>query len=261
MITQENTSYIFEKITCLSSSFHIVILICRFYTTYMEIHPCHLALYQVFTSPYFHILAEQLVSQSPFCAIFLFSSFENRTNDTGFQFVQARNNDIGIRILSALIEQKPIFAKYYGFETSLSKEELEKSELFLLQARRIQNFLDTIVSSLGVCPDSAIHHMSYRVGQIHYYKGVNFGADNWLVFKKVTVDQVVSLQKKPSVFSLVAPKDFSISEIKIDNSRTMIQRKCMVTIGWNRLMGIVIREMKRGFLEEAQRNCQDTSSS
>ncbi|RCN32083.1 hypothetical protein ANCCAN_22126 [Ancylostoma caninum] len=55
--------------------------------------------------------------------------------------------------------------------------------------------------------------MSYRVGQIHYYKGVNFGADNWLVFKKVTVDQVVLLQKKPSVFSLVAPKDFSISEV------------------------------------------------
>lgn len=23
-----------------------------------------------------------------------------------------------------------------------------------------------------------------------YYRGVNFGADNWLVFKKVTVDQV-----------------------------------------------------------------------
>ncbi|KIH47049.1 hypothetical protein ANCDUO_22896, partial [Ancylostoma duodenale] len=196
---------------------------------------------------------------------------------------RARNNDIGIRILSALIEQKPIFAKYYGFETSLSKEELQKSELFLLQeyllkqkmmvqmnerylqAQRIQNFLDTVVSSLGA--NDAKKYMNGRKGEPYrtssylsricsYWKkpanistveqaiGVNFGADNWLVFKKVTVDQVVSLQKKPSVFSLVAPKDFNISEIKMDNSRT-IQRKCMVTIGWNRLMGIVIREMKR----------------
>lgn len=34
--------------------------------------------------------------------------------------------------------------------------------------------------------------MAHRIGQIHFYRGVNFGADNWLVFKKVTVDQVTT---------------------------------------------------------------------
>ncbi|KHJ85918.1 hypothetical protein OESDEN_14345 [Oesophagostomum dentatum] len=88
--------------------------------------------------------------------------------------------------------------------------------------------------------------MSYRIGQIHYYKGVNFGADNWLVFKKVTVEQVISLQKKPSMFSLSPAKDYSLAEITIESSRAMNQRGCIATIGWNKLMAIVIREMKRG---------------
>ncbi|ETN77631.1 globin, partial [Necator americanus] len=104
-------------------------------------------------------------------------------------WIRARNSEVGVKILAALIEKKPSFAAYYGFETSLSIEELQKSETFLFQAQRIQDFLDTIVSSLGICPDSAVHRMAYRIGQIHFHKGVNFGADNWLVFKKVTVDQ------------------------------------------------------------------------
>ncbi|KHJ87161.1 hypothetical protein OESDEN_13069 [Oesophagostomum dentatum] len=159
---------------------------------------------------------------------------------------RARNSDVGVKILAALIDKKPSFAVYYGFETTLSNEDLRKSESFLLQARRIQNFLDTIVTTLGVCPDTKIHDMSYRIGQIHYYKGVNFGADNWLVFKKVTVEQVISLQKKPSMFSLSPAKDYSLAEITIESSRAMNQRGCIATIGWNKLMAIVIREMKRG---------------
>ncbi|VDM78897.1 unnamed protein product [Strongylus vulgaris] len=181
-------------------------------------------------------------------------------------WARARNGDVGTKILSALIEKKPTFAMYYGFEMSLNSDEMRKSELFILQARRIQNFLDTIVASLGVSPDSTIHHMAYRIGQIHYYKGVNFGADNWLVFKKVTIEQVISLQKKPSMFSLTPTKDYNYAEVApflfsqkkpstyasfqvtMESTRAAIQRGSMDTIGWNKLMAIIIREMKRGKL-------------
>ncbi|KAK6750964.1 hypothetical protein RB195_002749 [Necator americanus] len=176
-------------------------------------------------------------------------------------WIRARNSEVGVKILAALIEKKPSFAAYYGFETSLSIEELQKSETFLFQAQRIQDFLDTIVSSLGICPDSAVHRMAYRIGQIHFHKGVNFGADNWLVFKKVTVDQVISWQKKPSMFSLGSSKEFNISEISLDPSRTVTHRRCVAIIGWNKLMSVIIREMKRGFLEEAQRSCGDDCNS
>ncbi|CAJ0603990.1 unnamed protein product [Cylicocyclus nassatus] len=174
-------------------------------------------------------------------------------------WARARNGDVGTKILYALIEKKPSFAVYYGFD-STNMQEMRKSETFIAQAKRIQDFLDTVVASLGTCPDSTIHHMANRIGQIHYYKGVNFGADNWLTFKKVTVEQVIAMQKKASMFSLTPSKDFVVTEMTLESSRSAIERGCLYTIGWNKLMAIIIREMKRGFLQEAQRNCRDDSS-
>ncbi|KAJ1371144.1 hypothetical protein KIN20_033030 [Parelaphostrongylus tenuis] len=173
---------------------------------------------------------------------------------------RARNIDVGEKILGALIEKKPNFAEYYGFQTSLAVEELKKGTMFILQARRIQNFLDTIVSTLGFCPDATIHHMAYRIGQIHYHRGVNFGADNWLVFKKVTIDQVLAALKRPSSFN-DSPNQQDMLETSLNSLRSPSPGKNNVAvIGWNRLMSLVIREMKRGFLDEAIRNCEDDSN-
>ncbi|VDP03671.1 unnamed protein product [Heligmosomoides polygyrus] len=161
----------------------------------------------------------------------------------------ASNGEIGAKILGELIDKKPSFAAFYGFDTTLPGEELRKSSLFLLQARRIQSFLDTAVSSLGLSPDTTIHRMSYRIGQIHYYKGVNFGADNWLVFKKVTIEQVIASQKKSSIFSSSTFKDSSSSsEFTIESMQNGLQhqKSSQATVGWNKLMAMVIREMKRG---------------
>ncbi|WKY08183.1 hypothetical protein Q1695_007573 [Nippostrongylus brasiliensis] len=127
----------------------------------------------------------------------------------------------------------------------------------LWQAKRIQDFLETAVSSLGLSPDSIIHNHSYRIGQIHYYKGVNFGADNWLVFKKVTIEQVNALQKKSSLFGSASFKDLKAAEQRLDYPPNGNQRRCQAIVGWNKLMSMIIREMKRGFLEEARRNCGD----
>lgn len=177
-------------------------------------------------------------------------------------WTRASNGEIGAKILGELIDKKPSFAAFYGFDTTLPGEELRKSSLFLLQARRIQSFLDTAVSSLGLSPDTTIHRMSYRIGQIHYYKGVNFGADNWLVFKKVTIEQVIASQKKSSIFSSSTFKDSSSSsEFTIESMQNGLQhqKSSQATVGWNKLMAMVIREMKRGFLDEARRNCGDDS--
>ncbi|VDL79750.1 unnamed protein product [Nippostrongylus brasiliensis] len=94
-----------------------------------------------------------------------------------------------------------------------SVSELSDQEIAAVkEAKRIQDFLETAVSSLGLSPDSIIHNHSYRIGQIHYYKGVNFGADNWLVFKKVTIEQVNALQKKSSLFGSASFKDLKAVE-------------------------------------------------
>ncbi|WKY08182.1 hypothetical protein Q1695_007573 [Nippostrongylus brasiliensis] len=172
-------------------------------------------------------------------------------------WMRARQMDVGSNILSELIDKKPSFAVYYGFERSQPTEELRKSQAFILQAKRIQDFLETAVSSLGLSPDSIIHNHSYRIGQIHYYKGVNFGADNWLVFKKVTIEQVNALQKKSSLFGSASFKDLKAAEQRLDYPPNGNQRRCQAIVGWNKLMSMIIREMKRGFLEEARRNCGD----
>lgn len=48
-------------------------------------------------------------------------------------------------------------------------------------------------------------------GILSHCRGVNFGADNWLVFKKVTIEQVIASQKKSSIFSSSTFKDSSSS--------------------------------------------------
>ncbi|CAI2351134.1 unnamed protein product [Caenorhabditis sp. 36 PRJEB53466] len=103
---------------------------------------------------------------------------------------RAKEREIGKHILRALIERKPQFKDYFGIHVDEKKDDVYSCREFQLQSHRIQNFLDTAVSSLGFCPIGNIHQMAYRIGQIHFYRGVNFGADNWLTFKKVTVEIV-----------------------------------------------------------------------
>ena len=41
-----------------------------------------------------------------------------------------------------------------------------------------------------------------RVGHIHYLRGVNFTADNWLLFKRVVVDSLLEMLTVSRLFSL-----------------------------------------------------------
>ncbi|CAJ0577365.1 unnamed protein product, partial [Mesorhabditis spiculigera] len=147
-------------------------------------------------------------------------------------WVKAKNEDVGKKILQTLIEKRPKFAEYFGIHSeSLDMKVLVQVKEFQLQAHRIQNFLDTAVGSLGFCPISSVYDMAHRIGQIHFYRGVNFGAENWLVFKKVTVDQ--------------------------DLTNSYSGGNYLAKQGWNKLMTVIVREMKKGFLEEAMRNCRE----
>ncbi|CEF68848.1 Globin family and Globin-like domain and Globin, structural domain-containing protein [Strongyloides ratti] len=191
---------------------------------------------------------------------------------------RAKNENVGRKILLTLIEKKPKFAEYFGIGSeNVDPKELMGKREFQLQAHRIQGFLDTAVGSLGYCPMSSIYDMAHRIGQIHFYKGVNFGADNWLVFKKVTVDQVSRVNfinnKDMARKSNTASINKNISEDSEDNLEIRnIQRRnesipsynemyevqnCLARLGWNKFMTVIVREMKRGFLEEAMRNCKE----
>ncbi|KAE9415349.1 hypothetical protein Angca_000573, partial [Angiostrongylus cantonensis] len=172
---------------------------------------------------------------------------------------RAKNNNVGKKILQTLIEKRPKFAEYFGIQSeSLDIKALNQSKEFHLQAHRIQNFLDTAVGSLGFCPISSVYDMAHRIGQIHFYRGVNFGADNWLVFKRITVDQVTSqtmkyINNEINDSNTTDEKQVAISDMRSEYSG----ENCLACLGWNKLMTVIVREMKRGFLEEAMRNCKE----
>uniref|UniRef100_A0A0N5BF54 GLOBIN domain-containing protein n=1 Tax=Strongyloides papillosus TaxID=174720 RepID=A0A0N5BF54_STREA len=194
---------------------------------------------------------------------------------------RAKNENVGKKILLTLIEKKPKFAEYFGIGSeNVDPKELMSKREFQLQAHRIQGFLDTAVGSLGYCPMASIYDMAHRIGQIHFYKGVNFGADNWLVFKKVTVDQVSRVyfdsnnkdcnRKNNANINSVRRNTSGESEEVLDvkndqqpdesansyNEMYEVQN-CVARLGWNKFMTVIVREMKRGFLEEAMRNCKE----
>ncbi|XGW18134.1 hypothetical protein V3C99_002613 [Haemonchus contortus] len=169
-------------------------------------------------------------------------------------WIKAKNNNVGKKILQTLIEKRPKFAEYFGIQSeSLDIKALNQSKEFHLQAHRIQNFLDTAVGSLGYCPISSVYDMAHRIGQIHFYRGVNFGADNWLVFKRVAVDQVTTgfsdTTSDPGLNGMTKPEEEMMNLYSNEN--------CLARLGWNKLMTVIVREMKRGFLEEAMRNCKE----
>ncbi|CAJ0587246.1 unnamed protein product, partial [Mesorhabditis spiculigera] len=148
---------------------------------------------------------------------------------------RAKSENIGRQILATLLEKKPQFAVIYGIpEDAVTKKAMYTNNQFQLQAYRIQNFLDTAVSSLGFCPMNSVWDMARRIGQIHFYKGVNFGADNYLIFKRVTIDEILALDLA-STYS----------------------EYCPLRLGWNKLMNEIVKEMKKGFLEEALGSCGD----
>ncbi|CAI2357589.1 unnamed protein product [Caenorhabditis sp. 36 PRJEB53466] len=99
-------------------------------------------------------------------------------------------------------------------------------------------------------------------------RGVNFGADNWLVFKKVTVDQVTTgatdsskekdKEETNSNGTANGKVDTEANLIPIaDINNVCSGENCLARLGWNKLMTVIVREMKRGFLEEAMRNCKE----
>ncbi|CAJ0953801.1 unnamed protein product, partial [Mesorhabditis belari] len=190
-------------------------------------------------------------------------------------WVKAKTEDVGKKILQTLIEKRPKFAEYFGIHSeSLDMKALTQVKEFQLQAHRIQNFLDTAVGSLGFCPISSIYDMAHRVGQIHFYRGVNFGAENWLVFKKVTVDQVTIPQdflhelekrREEELLRETAEKEGTLpngqqkltADVLADLANPYNGENYVARLGWNKLMTVIVREMKKGFLEEAMRNCRE----
>ncbi|WKY08180.1 hypothetical protein Q1695_007572 [Nippostrongylus brasiliensis] len=178
---------------------------------------------------------------------------------------KAKERDVGQRILFALIEHRPQFREYFGIPVGAnSLEDLQHCKQFQVQAYRIQNFLDTAVSTLGFCPLDSVLEMAHRIGQIHFYRGVNFGADNWLAFKKVAVEEITKdiVQKE---LTIILNDDHSMKLLRRDDSLLeMCQNGNMPAagvLGWEKLMGAIIREMKRGFLDEARRNCREEDQS
>ncbi|EPB80670.1 globin [Ancylostoma ceylanicum] len=174
---------------------------------------------------------------------------------------KAKKRDVGQHILRALIEHKPQFRVYFGIPADATDlSEMQQCKQFQVQAHRIQNFLDTAVSTLGFCPIANVLSMAHRIGQIHFYRGVNFGADNWLAFKKVAVEQITK-DVGPREYTVLVTEKQASKVVKREESLLEIGQNgftpATALIGWEKFMGAIVREMKRGFLDEARRNCKE----
>ncbi|KAE9413617.1 hypothetical protein Angca_000545, partial [Angiostrongylus cantonensis] len=102
-----------------------------------------------------------------------------------------------------------------------------------IQACRIQNFFDTAISTLGFCPIDNVLSMAHRIGQIHFYRGVNFEARDWLAFKNVAVKQITKdLIKRDCTVALTENGVSTLIVASVD--------------AWKKFMVAIIREMKRG---------------
>ncbi|CAJ0937531.1 unnamed protein product, partial [Mesorhabditis belari] len=173
---------------------------------------------------------------------------------------RAKHAQIGRKILGTLLEKRPQFAQMYGIsEEEVMDGRMTSNTLFQLQACRIQNFLDTTVSSLGLCPTASVFAMAKRIGQIHYYKGVNFGSDSYTVFKKVTADEIIDVAEKTQH---LLEKDGGHTEF-LDQAimSPYDTNNCNIRLGWNKLMNEIVREMKEGFVQEARAHNKDEGDS
>ncbi|KAK6750958.1 hypothetical protein RB195_002745 [Necator americanus] len=174
---------------------------------------------------------------------------------------RAKKRDVGQHILQALLEHKPQFRVYFGIPDDFTElSEMQQCKQFQVQAYRIQNFLDTAVSTLGFCPIENVLSMAHRIGQIHFYRGVNFGADNWLAFKKMAVEQI-TLDLGTKEYTTIVTEKVDYNGIRKEESLLELRRNgvspATALIGWEKFMGAIVREMKRGFLDEARRNCRE----
>ncbi|PAV56299.1 hypothetical protein WR25_15720 [Diploscapter pachys] len=173
---------------------------------------------------------------------------------------RAREGNIGQKILFELLQKRPSFAAFYGIKEKLLDETtMFKCKEFCDQGDRIHHFFEVVVKSLGTKDSDQVHSMSRHIGRIHYYKGINFGADNWLAFKNATMMQMSVWQKRSSFFTnkedsaaqIVArerPRHHSLEVPGLRNSPSM-NMHCSNSLGllaWNKLMSIIIREMKKG---------------
>lgn len=91
--------------------------------------------------------------------------------DLTLRCFRVRTKEIGKQILRKLIARKPKFAEYFAIVTeSMEPKDLNSNRQFLLQAHRIQGFLDTAVGALGHCPIDSVYDLARRIGQIHFYR-------------------------------------------------------------------------------------------
>ncbi|KHN71223.1 hypothetical protein Tcan_01928 [Toxocara canis] len=178
-------------------------------------------------------------------------------------WMRVKTDEIGKHILRELITRRPKFAEYFGINGgSFELKDLNANRQFLLQAYRIQGFLDTAVGAIGHCPLSSVYDLAHRIGQIHFYRGVNFGADNWLIFKRVAVEEITRVGEDKRFKSALQGEMLTAAVISPASSATFLDENYVLArIAWNKLMTMIVREMKRGFLEEAMRNCKDEESS
>jgi hypothetical protein len=178
-----------------------------------------------------------------------------------FSFFSAKNSDVGVQIMLSLIEKQPKFAEHFGITSeSITARKLRESRPLQLQAHRIQCFLDKVVCSLDQCHITAVYDMAHHIGKIHYYRGVNFGADTWRVYHQVTVDQVIEVatNRRKKMIEECSGLAFrtKVNVIESESHNLYTPNILKAKTGWHRMMALIIREMKNGFLEEAVRNCR-----
>lgn len=152
----------------------------------------------------------------------------------------AKASDIGPRVVVSILTKRPHFTSFFDLHPGTPAELMEAPSV-RSHGLRMTAFLDEIIRSLGAVDEQIIGQMIHGVGMIHFHKGVNFNAENWLLFKTVLLEELCRSSGR--------------------TPRPQLRHKAQeMEAAWNKLLRFVISEMKRGFLGEALKRGESESS-
>lgn len=152
----------------------------------------------------------------------------------------AKSKDIGLRIVVSILIKRPRFSTYFGIQSGMAPEELRAAPAIISHGLRMTAFLENVICAVNILDENYIRQLIQRIGMAHFHKGVNFNADNWLLFKRVLLEELCRHDE--------------------NMPRTREQKRKELEDAWGKLLRFVISEMKRGFLEEALKTGESDSS-
>ncbi len=129
---------------------------------------------------------------------------------------------------NVIFRTKPELLRVFDIKSAKSGTEAKRELLAERHAQNVSDFLDSIFDFLKKNDCEGAHGLVETVGKAHTKFGTRFDAEYWLVYKRALLEQIC-MGSSPAKKML-----------------------------WNRVFTLMIRELRKAFLEEILNSCSET---